>query len=139
MKYSRNIDILLPSIIYLGSHEYYWARSPESMSKELSLDQDRLSKVFNDFPEIFRKTIPNDDSDTTYYALQARYAQREGGDTADPSKLSYIRELDREHIKMLIDFVSQSSEREKAGRRAWTTVTSAIIAAASALIVALIK
>jgi hypothetical protein len=84
MKYSNNIDYLFASIIYLGTHTYWWARSPQSMARELQLDERRLQEVFEAFPGIFRKSVRTDrDTQQHYYALQARYAQKEGGDVQD--------------------------------------------------------
>lgn len=109
------------------------------MAAELSLDAKRLDMVFRGFPSLFRKTVPKDDQKTIYYALQARYAQREGPDTSDPTKLSGIDPLSRYDIEMLLNFVSQRAEREKASARAWVTVIAAIIAAASAVVTAWLK
>ena len=36
MRYSKHIDYLIPSIIYLGTQEYWWARSPSAMAEQLS-------------------------------------------------------------------------------------------------------
>lgn len=56
MKYVRRVDYLVASIIYLGTHSYYWARSPQALARELSMDADELQEVFNSFPGLFRKS-----------------------------------------------------------------------------------
>lgn len=79
MRYADNIDYLLASILYLGTHTFYWARSPSSMASELSLDQDKLADVFRAFPGIYRSSKRTSPQGEHYYALQARYALKEGG------------------------------------------------------------
>src|SRR5690349_5900123 len=98
MRYADHIDYLLPSVIYLGTHQSYWARSPRRMASELSLDHERLLAVFEGFPGLFRRSQRLAPHGEHYYALQARYAQREGMDTADPEEISYINPLDKEKL-----------------------------------------
>jgi hypothetical protein len=113
------------------------------MASELSLDAERLRKVFDGFPGLYRRSIRTSKSGEHYYAIQARYAQREGADTEDPEEISYIAPLSPERLKLLIDFVVQSAEAERASRRAWVTNTismcAAIIAAIAAITVAVLK
>ncbi|QQP88763.1 hypothetical protein IGS68_22540 [Skermanella sp. TT6] len=143
MQYAQNVDYLLASIIYLGSHNYYWARSPKNMAEELSLDEDRLQKVFNNFPGIYRRSVRKARNGQHYYALQARYAQKEGGDVNDPEEVSYIEPLDTNKLQLLITFVLQSAEQERTSRRAFTTnfisIAAAIIAATAAVTTAILK
>jgi hypothetical protein len=143
LRYSDHIDYLVSSLVYLGSHSYYWARSPSNLAKELSLDAARLQEVFDGFPGLYRRSVRLSETGERYYAVQARYAQREGGDTADPDQISYIAPLSSERLQLVINFVTQSAEAERAGRRAWITnsisMFAAIIAAGSAVTVAVIK
>jgi hypothetical protein len=143
MRYTDHIDYLVSTIVYLSTHGFYWARSPSNMATELSLDKHRLSKVFDGFPGLYRRSVRRSSAGEHYYAVQARYAQREGGDTEDPEEISYIAPLPVERLKLLIDFVTQSAEAERTNRRAWITNTismsAAIVAAIAAVAVALMK
>ncbi|HEX9147334.1 MAG TPA: hypothetical protein VGA09_23915, partial [Candidatus Binatia bacterium] len=143
VRYTDHIDYLVSSLVYLSSHSYYWARSPTHLGKELSLDPDRLRLIFDAFPGLYRRSIRKSEKDEYYYAVQARYAQREGGDTDDPDEISYIAPLSPERLKLVIDFVSQMAEAERASRRAWVTnsisMSAAIIAAVAAVTVAVLK
>lgn len=143
MRYKDNIDYLVASIIYLGTHKFYWARSPKNLASELSVDEQKLQAVFESFPGLFRKSKRSAGNGQHYYALQARYAQREGGDTADPEEVSYIAPLDTAKLKMLTDFVLQSAEAERTSRRAGLTnaisAGAAVLAAITAVTVAVVK
>ena len=50
MRYCDHIDYLMSTIVYLGTHTFYWARSPGNMATELSLDKEHLRQVFEGFP-----------------------------------------------------------------------------------------
>ena len=124
MKYSNNLDYLLASIIYLGTHTYWWARSPKSMAAELQLNEQRLERAFEGFPGLFRKSVRTDkETGQHYFALQARYAQKEGGDIADPEQTAYIKPLSTDELTMLIDLRDEhGSERGlKAGPQEQTS------------------
>jgi hypothetical protein len=142
MRYSKHIDYLVPSIIYLGTHGFYWARSPQAMAAELSLDRNHLLQVFEGFPAIYRRSHRSAPHGEHYYALQARYAQREGGDTSDPEQVTYISPLDKDKLQMVITFVIQAAEAERASFRAWFTggiaITAAIFSAIAAIFAAFI-
>jgi hypothetical protein len=113
MRYSDNIDYLLASIIYLGTHTYWWARSPRNMAKELHLEEGRLQEVFDGFPGIFRKSDRVDKkTHQHFYSLQARYAQREGGDEKDPDQASYIEALDVHKLQLIMNFILKMAEEE---------------------------
>jgi hypothetical protein len=60
------------------------------------MDADELQKVFNSFPGLFRKSHRLAGNGQHYYALQARYAQRKGPDTADPDEPTDIKPVDAE-------------------------------------------
>lgn len=141
MQYSKNIDYLLASILYLGVHSFCWARSPHSMAAELGLNENRLEKVFNSFPGIW-KSVRISEKGQHYYALQARYAQKEGGDTADPEETAYIQPLDNERVELLTNFVVRMAEEERNERRGRSTnilaVSAAVIAALAAVVSALV-
>lgn len=143
LRYSDHIDYLVSSLVYLGSHSYYWARSPSNLARELSLDPSRLQMVFDGFPGLYRRSERLSEIGEHYYAVQARYAQREGGDTEDPDRISYIKPLSPERLQLIINFVTQSAEAERASRRAWVTnsisMSAAIIAAVAAVAVAVLK
>jgi hypothetical protein len=128
MRYSNRIDYLVSSIIYLGTHTYYWARSPEALARELSLDERELELTFDGFPGLFRKSRRLAPHGQHYYALQARYAQREGADTEDPEEMSYIKPLNADKLGMLLDFVLKMTEHEKAAFRGWTANIVSIVA-----------
>jgi hypothetical protein len=128
VKYSNRVDYLISSIVYLGTHSYYWARSPKDLSRELSLDERNLQLIFDGFPGLFRKSHRLAPHGQHYYALQARYAQREGGDTKDPEEVAYIEPLNSDKIKMLLDFVLKMAEHEKVAFRGWTANIVSIVA-----------
>jgi hypothetical protein len=129
MKYSTNIDLLLASIIYLATHEFYWARSPRNMAMELALDEGALQRVFEGFPGIFRRSFRTAGNGQHYYALQARYAQKKGGDTSDPEEVSYIKPLDVEKLKLVVDFVVHAAEHEHTVMQTRRTNAAAVAAA----------
>jgi hypothetical protein len=143
MKYSENVDLLVASIIYLGTHSYYWGRTPKGLATELGLNGDKLLAVFEGFPGLYRKTKRTAEDGQHYYALQARHAQREGRDMDDPDGAKGIAPLDNEKLDLLIRFVMQMTEHEKAGRRAWWTAGvaagAAVISAITAITVAYTK
>jgi hypothetical protein len=64
LKYFKNLDYLMASIIYLGTHEYWWARSPTAMAKELGLDSGKLQAIFDSFPGIYRKSERKSETDS---------------------------------------------------------------------------
>lgn len=143
VRYSDSLDLLLSSIVYLGTHGYHWARSPRSMARELSLDEERLLRVLEGFPGIFRRGVRMSEFGQHFYALQARYAQRTGGDTEDPEQVSYIAPLDKDRLQLLIGFVVQQADEERSSRRAFLTngiaAGAAAISAATAVLVASLK
>ncbi len=113
MRYSHNIDYLFASIRYLGTHTYWWARSPQALACELQLDEENLRTVFDGFPGIFRKSIrTNKTTGQHFYALQARYAQREGGDVKDPEQESFIEPLGPDKRQVVINFVVKMAGRK---------------------------
>lgn len=140
MRYSDHVDYLISSIIYLGTHEFYWARSPEALAKELSLDEHKLGAVFDGFPGIFRKSRRLSSTGQSFYALQARYAQREGDSTGDPEQTSYIAPIDSEKLKLLLDFILKMTEHEKTDHRTrWSNalaIVTAIFSAITSILVA---
>jgi hypothetical protein len=113
------------------------------MARELSLDENRLLDVFESFPGIFRKSIRIAPHGQHYYALQARYAQREGMDTADPEEISWIAPLDKDKLQLVISFVTQAAEAERVNGRAWLTgsiaMAAAIISAVAAVTTAVLR
>jgi len=158
MKYSTNIDYLFASIVYLGTHEYYWARTPQSMASELRLDEGRLQEIFEEFPGIFRKsTTVSPENKQHYYSLQARYALKEGKDIEDvDNEQSFIKAMQPAQLEVVIDFVLKMAEQESKeldqqlrreeqkqsrniGLRAnFVAVAPAVIAAIAAVVAALI-
>lgn len=151
MKYKDNIDYLFASAVYLGTHTYWWARTPEAMARELQLDEDRLEQVFNSFPGVFRKSRRKSPrNDQHFYSLQARYAQAEGGDTKDLEQRDSIAPLTSEKLKVVIDFILKMAEQESkdddqaqtrrfAFRTNIVSVSAAVIAAVAAITAATIK
>ncbi len=136
MKYSENIDYLVSSILYLGTHADYWARTPGGLAKEISVDEDRLRAVFEGFPSIYRRSPGTDEKGQYRYSLQARYARREGRGQEPKS----IALLTTDRMQMVLDFVHRMTEHEQSGRQVkWTnyvSVMAAVIAAVTALAVA---
>jgi hypothetical protein len=143
MKYSDNIDYLVSSIIYLATHTYYWARSPQALGRELSMDESKLQSIFDGFPGIFRRSLRLAPHGQHYYALQARYAQRKGGDTDDPEEVSYIAPLNGEKMGMLLNFILNMAEHERAAVRGWTanavSIVAVIVSASAVILAATLK
>lgn len=143
MKYAQNIDYLVSAILYLGTHSWYWARTPTNMAKELSLSPDKLRQVLESFPSVFRKSTKPSGNGEHFYSLQARYALREGEDTNEPDEVSYIKPLETGQVEMLLNFVVKMVEYEKSDTRArwssWIAVGAAIVSAGAAIIVAVVS
>lgn len=136
MRYSRHIDYLVASVFYLGTQGYWWARTPKEMAYELSLDEKKLTEVFEGFPGIFRKSTKASKSGQHTYSLQARFAQHDHKGKLDQS-ISYIPPLDTDKIRLLHDFILKSAEDERAGRRAligWGIVIFGAFVSAMAVI-----
>lgn len=113
MRYRDNVDYLFASIMYLGTHTFWWARSPRAMAGELQLNEDHLQRMFDGFPGIFRKSIrTTGETGQHFYALQARYAQREGGDVTDPEQQSYIEPLGPDKLQVVLNFILKMAEQE---------------------------
>jgi hypothetical protein len=139
MRYAPAVDILLPTIVYLGTHDTYWARSPSSLAKELSLNEGTLRATLGGFPSLFRQSVRLSPGGQPYYALQARYANREGLDIDDPDEIHWIKPVSEERLNTILSFVTGMAEAERAGRRSWIAVVAAIIAAVAAITSALVK
>jgi hypothetical protein len=143
MRYAKNVDYLVSSILYLGTHTYYWARSPRALAKELSVDEKKLQVIFDSFPGLFRKSHRLAPHGQHYYALQARYAQREGGDTDDPEQVSYIAPLGADMMKVLLDYVLKMTEHEKTAFRGWighiVSIVAVLVSACAVVLAATMK
>jgi hypothetical protein len=143
MKYSNNVDYLISSIIYLGTHNYWWGRTPVNMAKELGMDGTRLANVLAGFPGLFRRSKEPALNNQYYYSLQARYAQYDAKEGEEPETLSDIAPVNVEKLKLLLDFVLKMAEQEKMDRRGWITggiaVAAAVIAAIAAVTAAFIR
>ena len=138
MKYSDNIDYLVASILYLGTHAYYWARTPSGLGHEIYLDEKRLLEVFEAFPSIFRKSrLPNENGEH-FFSLQARYAQRKGAGTDEMDDEMDIAPLDKDKLDLLISFVLKMTEHEKFDARGKLTNIVAIGAAVASSIAAIV-
>jgi hypothetical protein len=151
MKYSDNIDHMIASILYLGTHTSYWARTPKSLAKELQLNESCLLEIFDNFRGIYRKSgNASKENGQHYYSLQARYAQREGMDISDMTEKDFIPPLDAERLNVVIDFVLKMADQEQrqadlsqsaklALRTNVVATTAAIISAIAAIAAASIK
>jgi len=128
MRYADHEEYLMAAIYYLGTEGYWWARTPQEMARELSLDETKLLAVFQSFPGIFRKSLMPAKSGQHMYSLQARYAQRDQKDKPD-QRISYIPPLANDDIRLLHEFVLKSAEAEKA--RGLALITNGIAAAAA--------
>lgn len=138
MKYSNNADYLMAAIIYLGTNNFYWGRSPSGMASELGLDRKKLLDMFEEFPGLFRKSTRKKDGEQHYYSLQARHAQREGDETSDPEGNEDIEPLNEAKLNLLINFVMHMSQQERENRRAWWTTGVAALAAVISAVAAVI-
>jgi hypothetical protein len=138
-----DIEYLVPLISYLGSNPWWWARSAPSLARELSLDATRVQQLFERHPMIFRKSRFIEESKAHSYALQLRYAQRRDGDTEHPPQVSAFPVLSESQVIALIDFLVRVSTLETSVRSStrsmYVAVAAAVISAATAVIVALLK
>lgn len=141
MKYSEHIEYLTASVIYLATQRGWWARTPAALAAELSLEHDKLIRVFEAFPGIFRKSASPSESGEHFYSLQARYAQLTDYDKEE--READIPPLDTDKIRLIYDFVLKAADDERAGRRALIgnsiAVSAAVIAAISAIAAAFIS
>lgn len=141
MRYSANIDYLIAAVVYLGTSTAAWARTAPNMARDLALDPEKLQAALDGFPGLFRKSRQTDDQGHPYYSLQARYALRtEYGPVERSTK---IAPLPVENVKLVYDFIQRSADDERAG---WRTVignsiavTAAVVSAATAILVAVLK
>jgi hypothetical protein len=138
-----DIEYLVPLISYLGTNPFWWARSAPSLAEELSLDADRVQRVFDRHPMIFRKSRFIEASKAHSYALQMRYAQRSDGETDQPPQVSAFPVLAESQVIALIDFLVRVSTLETSVRSArrsmFVAVVAAVISAFTAVVVALLK
>ena len=133
LSYSEEQEYLVAAIMHLAVYERFWARSPSEMAKELSLDETRLERVLQGFKGLFRESTH---TETTAYALQARYALREQGAPVT------ARPLSEPTTAMLLTLVMQAAAEErrlavaeKSGNAAkFAALISAIAAIAAAII-----
>jgi hypothetical protein len=143
MRYSENIDYIVSAAIYLGTQEYWWARTSKNMARELGLDVHRLEAVLSGFPGIFRRSHQLSPEGMPYFALQARYAQYEAKKGEEPETVSYIAPVSVEKLRLLLDFVLKMAEHEKESTRSWATngiaAVAAVLSAATAIWVAVLK
>ena len=138
MRYSDNIQYLVPSSMYLGTNAGWWARSAGNMAFELSLDEGRLLAVFEGFPAVFRKSrIVDQQTGQHFFALQARYAQRVGGNLDEAERAIDVPPLATDHLKLVVDFVLRMAEDERVARRTWIAngiaIAAAVVAACAAI------
>ena len=135
LRYSDHVDYLIAAVIYLGTQQDYWARTPENLSRELSLDESKLVVVFNGFPGIFRKSMEPSESGQHFYSLQARHAQR--FDFSHIEQKTSIPPLATDKIRLIYEFILNSAQSERDRTRVWASnsiaVVAAIIAAAAAV------
>ena len=139
VRYSEHIDYLIASIIYLGTQRGWWARTPNRLAAELSLDEAKLTVVFDGFPGIFRKSAKPSETGQHYYSLQARYALR--ADYTEGEERTDIPTLPIETTRLIYDFVLKAADDERALKRFTTSnriaVGAAVVSALTAIIVAL--
>ena len=138
MRYSDNLEYLIPAIHYLGTNQGWWARSSRELARELSLDEAKLLATFEGFPAVFRKSKLADDG-RNFYALQARYAKRDGSDLDEKERVIDVPPLPVEHLKLVLDFVVQMADSERTARRNWTASVIAVVAAVLAAISAMVS
>jgi hypothetical protein len=138
----NDIDYLIPLIFFLGSNPYWWARSPQELAAELSLDETRVSEIFARYSTIFRRSEYDKEEKRYYYSLQMRYAQRKDGKTKEPPKVSAFPVLSESEIIALITFLMQISSNENTARASRRTslmvVCSAVVSALSAIAAAVL-
>ena len=137
MKYNQNKPYLVASIVYLATNGYWWARSAEELASELSLDEHKLRSVFENFPELFRKSRDQGEDGRHFYALQMRYSQRKGGKTSEPRRVSHIPPLSAEQLRMLLDYVLHAAEAEARGDSAQKTNFITLMASSVAALAAI--
>jgi hypothetical protein len=137
--YKRHIDYLLASVVYLGTNNKFWSRSPSKLAAELSLDKAKLIAVFEAFPGLFRKSKQLFEGEYPY-SLQARYALTEG---KDEEGKDWHPPLTPEKLRLLYDFIQKSADEERAGLRSaigyGLTAMAAVASALAAIYAASLK
>ncbi|WP_152984075.1 MULTISPECIES: hypothetical protein [Stenotrophomonas] len=129
-RYYHDLDMLVALISNLAVGEYS-QRTPNGLSRDLSIDEDALVKVLDNYKSLFRKAKnPKPGGKQAPYSLHLRYALQyvEG---EDPSVKK--PPLPTEHVTALLEFVAEMARQE----RSWSMQTvAALIAAAASFIVA---
>jgi hypothetical protein len=147
MRYSENIDYLVPVIMYLGTDRYDWSGTPRELAEELSIDATRLAKVLDAFPALFRRLETRHEDGQIYYALHSRYALNTRyiaeGVNLDGARETHevleVRPLDSEKLEFLLNFVLKMADSETmvmTNRRTNVFAIIAVVVSAAALIVA---
>lgn len=140
MRYADHLDYLVAAITALGSHEEYWSRRSEPLSKELGLEHSKLDQVLRGFPGIFRR-VAVQSNNQDWFSLQKRYAMR----PADfgKTKSENIRPLTADELNQILEFVFRAAQMEtEATQNKYTNriaVGAAIVSALAAIIVAVVE
>jgi hypothetical protein len=129
--YRDHIETLTALITYLALCPWR-SRSPHGLSRDLGLDEDRVTLALVGFPGLFRKSrnlVPTDVGDQNCFTLHARYATRRqllaatdrhpSGSLSDPQPEQDGRgeELDVDILRSLLDFVTSQARVEEEGHR----------------------
>ena len=138
----KDLDYLIPLISYLGSNPYWWARSADALADELSLERNRVARIFREHKTIFRESKVHKDGTGPFYSLQMRYARRNDGKTDELAKSTALPVLSEGEVIGLIDFLVRISSMQTAvAASRWTSifaVVAAFVSSAAAIVAAIL-
>jgi hypothetical protein len=137
MRYSTHIDYLVGSIIYLGTSQFWWGRTPSNLAEELNWDAATLKDTLEAFPGLFRKSRDPLNNNEHSYSLRARYAQYKAKNGEEPKVVSDIPPVSMDKLKVIIDFVQKMSEYEQTNVRARHTNILLIVTATMTVLTSL--
>lgn len=145
-KYSKHFETLVGLVSYMALMDYT-SRTPTNLAKYLSLDNDEVKFVLENFKEIFREsTKPSNDTNEKFYCLQFRYATRKhdaANNIGDDENNYDNLQLKAEYLNTLLDFISKMVESEKASIRQtsynWVTIIASILALTASIIAIILK
>ena len=131
-RYYHDLDTLVALISHLAVGRAS-QRTPNGLSRDLSIDEATIIRVLDDYKALFRKASkPKPGAEQEPYSLQLRYALQ----YVEHDDLSVLKPpLPTEHVTALLTFVADMAKQE----RSWSMQTVvALIAALASFVVAFI-
>lgn len=150
VSFADDFQILCALITHLGAHEKWQSRTPSEIAGSLAMERSEVERVLGSYPCFFRESA-NRKNNERCFTVHLRYARRK----ISPTTGSHESEpMTPEEIGMLVSTLTQMVGLEKEEshflrelrsnnkRQTFTNLVAlavAVIAAISALVVALLK